>query len=402
MIIQVLPVAPPCVRPYVALDSTLRSEDDLTHQYTQILKTNNKLQSEIERGSPQHLINQDIMVLQFHVATLFNNEIPGQPQAKHRSGKPIKSISQRLKGKEGRIRGNLMGKRVDFSARTVITPDPNLSLDQLGVPRSIALNLTIPETVTHFNMEKMKQLVENGPTQHPGAKYIIRSDGSIIDLKYVRRHTEIHLEYGYKVERHINNGDFVIFNRQPSLHKMSMMAHSIVILPYSTFRLNLSVTTPYNADFDGDEMNMHVPQSLETKAELTEIMHVPRQIVSPQSNRPVMGVVQDSLLGVSLFTRRDTFLELHEVMNLLMWVDNFNGRLPVPCILKPRPLWTGKQIFSLILPEVNLLRYSSTHDSEKDSSIRDTEVLIEKGELLTGIVDKRTVGSSSGSLIHVI
>ena len=131
-------------------------------------------------------------------------------------------------------------------------------------------------------------------------------------------------------------------------------------------------------------------------------MHVPRQIVSPQSNRPVMGVVQDSLLGVSLFTRRDTFLELHEVMNLLMWVDNFNGRLPVPCILKPRPLWTGKQIFSLILPEVNLLRYSSTHDSEKDSSIRDTEVLIEKGELLTGIVDKRTVGSSSGSLIHVI
>lgn len=402
MIIQVLPVAPPCVRPYVALDSTLRSEDDLTHQYTQILKTNNKLASEIERGSPQHLINQDIMVLQFHVATLFNNEIPGQPQAKHRSGKPIKSISQRLKGKEGRIRGNLMGKRVDFSGRTVITPDPNLSLDQLGVPRSIALNLTIPETVTHFNMEKMKQLVENGPTQHPGAKYIIRSDGSIIDLKYVRRHTELHLEYGYKVERHINNGDFVIFNRQPSLHKMSMMAHSIVILPYSTFRLNLSVTTPYNADFDGDEMNMHVPQSLETKAELTEIMHVPRQIVSPQSNRPVMGVVQDSLLGVSLFTRRDTFLELFEVMNLLMWVDNFNGRLPNPCILKPRPLWTGKQIFSLILPEVNLLRYSSTHDSEKDSSVRDTEVLIEKGELLTGIVDKRTVGSSSGSLIHVI
>ncbi|OMJ92206.1 hypothetical protein SteCoe_5081 [Stentor coeruleus] len=402
MIVQVLPVAPPCVRPYVVLDSTLRSEDDLTHQYTQILKTNNKLANEIERGSPQHLINQDIMVLQFHVATLFNNEIPGQPQAKHRSGKPIKSISQRLKGKEGRIRGNLMGKRVDFSARTVITPDPNLSLDQLGVPRSIALNLTIPETVTHFNMEKMKILVDNGPAMHPGAKYIIRSDGSIIDLKYVRRHTELHLEYGYKVERHITNGDFVIFNRQPSLHKMSMMAHSVVILPYSTFRLNLSVTTPYNADFDGDEMNMHVPQSLETKAELTEIMHVPKQIVSPQSNRPVMGVVQDSLLGVSLFTRRDMFLELHEVMNLLMWIDNFNGRLPVPCVLKPRPLWTGKQIFSLLLPEVNLTRYSSTHDGDKDSSSRDTEVLIEKGELLTGIVDKRTVGSSSGSLIHVI
>ena len=402
MIIQVLPVSPPCVRPYVVLDASMRSEDDLTHQYTQILKTNIKLLNEIERGSPQHLINQDLMVLQFHVATLFNNEIPGQPQAKHRSGKAIKSISQRLKGKEGRIRGNLMGKRVDFSARTVITPDPNLSLDQLGVPRSIALNLTIPETVTHFNMEKMKKLVENGPTQHPGAKFIIRSDGSIIDLRYVRRHTELHLEYGYKVERHIDNGDFVIFNRQPSLHKMSMMAHSIVVLPYSTFRLNLSVTTPYNADFDGDEMNMHVPQSLETKAELSEIMHVPRQIVSPQSNRPVMGVVQDSLLGVSLFTRRDTFLELQDVMNLLMWIDNFTGRLPTPSILKPKPLWTGKQIFSMLLPEVNLMRYSAMHDSEKDSSALDTEVLIEKGELLTGQVDKRTVGSSAGSLIHVI
>ena len=402
MVINVLPVAPPCVRPYVALDSTARSEDDLTYQYMQILKTNLKLQEDISRGAAQHLISQETLVLQFHVATLFNNEIPGQPQAKQRSGKAIKSISQRLKGKEGRIRGNLMGKRVDFSARTVITPDPNLSLDQLGVPRSIALNLTIPETVTHFNMERLKTLVENGPTQHPGAKYIVRPDGTLIDLRYVRRNTDLHLEYGYKVERHIDTGDYVIFNRQPSLHKMSMMSHRIKVLPYSTFRLNLSVTSPYNADFDGDEMNMHVPQSLETKAELAEIMHVPKQIVSPQGNRPVMGVVQDSLMGVSLFTRRDTFLEINEVMNLLMWVDNFNGRLPNPAILKPRPLWTGKQVFSLILPEVNVLRYSSTHDPENDSSIYDTEVLIEKGQLLTGNVDKRTVGASSGSLIHVI
>lgn len=403
MIIQVLPVAPPCVRPYVSLDSSLKSEDDLTHQYTQILKTNNKLKTELERGAAQHIIVQDTQVLQFHVATLFNNEIPGHPYAKHRSGKPIKSISQRLKGKEGRIRGNLMGKRVDFSARTVVSPDPNIALDQLGVPRSIALNLTIPETVTHFNMERLKRLVANGPTAHPGAKYIIRHDGSIIDLRYINRMSDTHLEYGYKVERHIDNEDFVIFNRQPSLHKMSMMAHRIKILPFSTFRLNLSVTTPYNADFDGDEMNMHVPQSFETKAELTELMHVPRQIVSPQSNRPVMGLVQDTLLGVCRFTRRDTFLDLPQVMNLLMWIDNFDGRLPMPAILKPKPLWTGKQVFSLILPEINLLRYSSTHDPSKMApSVADTEVLIERGELLTGVVDKRTVGASSGSLIHVI
>ena len=403
MIIQVLPVAPPCVRPYIALDSTLRSEDDLTHQYTQILKANNRVKEELQKGAAQHIIAQDTLVLQFHVATLFDNEIPGQPVAKHRSGKPIKSISQRLKGKEGRIRGNLMGKRVDFSARTVITPDPNLALDQLGVPKSIALNLTICETVTHFNKQKLQTLVEHGPMVHPGAKYIIRHDGSIIDLRFVRRRTDTHLEFGYKVERHIDTGDFVIFNRQPSLHKMSMMAHQIKILPYSSFRLNLSVTTPYNADFDGDEMNMHVPQSLETKAELTELMHVPRQIVSPQGNRPVMGMVQDALLGVSRLTRKDTFLELAEVMNLVMWIDNFSGQLPQPAILYPKPYWTGKQVFSLILPEVNLSKTANTYDPEKmNPTVADTEVLIEKGNLLTGIVDKRTVGASSGSLIHVI
>jgi len=156
------------------------------------------------------------------------------------------------------------------------------------------------------------------------------------------------------VERHIRDGDFVLFNRQPSLHKMSIMGHRVKVLPFSTFRLNLSVTTPYNADFDGDEMNMHVPQSYETMAEIKEIMAVPRQIVSPQANKPVMGIVQDSLLGIMLFTQRDAFLEVDAVMNLLMWVGNFDGTLPQPCILKPKPLWTGKQIMSLIIPNVNL------------------------------------------------
>ena len=152
-----------------------------------------------------------------------------------------------------------MGKRVDFSARTVITPDPMLTLDQLGVPRAIAINLTVPETVTNYNKQKLTDLVARGPSQHPGAKYIVRTDGSMVDLRYLKRSADNHLECGYKVERHIDNGDYVVFNRQPSLHKMSMMAHVVKVLPNSTFRLNLSVTTPYNADFDGDEMNMHVP-----------------------------------------------------------------------------------------------------------------------------------------------
>ncbi len=216
----------------------------------------------------------------------------------------------------------------------------------------------------------------------------------------------------------MQNGDYVLFNRQPSLHKMSIMGHRIRVLPYSTFKLNLSVTSPYNADFDGDEMNMHLPQSLETKAEIIEIMHVPKQIVSPQSNRPVMGIVQDSLIGVKLFTHRDNFITLDLLMNFIMWIDDFDGNIPIPAILKPEPLWTGKQIFSMIIPKkINLIRYSSDH-SEKVNSISnnnnynnsnnenmnifDTIVLIEEGELLMGVVCKRTVGNSSGGLIHTI
>jgi len=152
-----------------------------------------------------------------------------------------------------------MGKRVDFSSRSVITPDPILRLDQLGVPKAIALNLTIPETVTSENIEELRRLVHNGPNNWPGAKYIIRFDNKQIDLGEMRSRSDAHLEPGYIVERHLRNDDYVIFNRQPSLHKMSLMGHRVKVLPYSTFRLNLSVTTPYNADFDGDEMNMHVP-----------------------------------------------------------------------------------------------------------------------------------------------
>lgn len=156
-----------------------------------------------------------------------------------KSGRPLKSIKQRLKGKEGRIRGNLMGKRVDFSARTVITPDPNLRIDQVGVPRTIAQNLTFPEIVTPFNIEKLYALVYRGHNQHPGAKYIIRSNGDRIDLRFHPKTSDLHLECGYRVERHVNDDDIIIFNRQPTLHKMSMMGHRVKILPWSTFRMNL-------------------------------------------------------------------------------------------------------------------------------------------------------------------
>lgn len=404
LILTVLAVCPPQVRPSVSVDATLRSEDDLTFQYIQILKANHLLCEQEKKGAPEHIIDETSALLQFYVATLMNNEIPSAT-SQQRSGRPIKAISSRLKGKEGRLRGNLMGKRVDFSARTVITPDPNLSLDQLGVPKSIAMNLTFPETVTPHNIDFLRKLIENGPTEWPGAKYIIRDDGVRIDLRYLKKRSDVHLAYGYVVERHMQDGDLVLFNRQPSLHKMSIMGHRVKILPYSTFRLNLSVTTPYNADFDGDEMNMHLPQSMETKAEISEIMHVPKQIVSPQSNKPVMGIVQDACIGVHMFTKRSVFLSYDDVMNLLMWLTDFDGVLPVPAILKPKPLWTGKQIFSMILPKnINLNNVMAAYSDKQDNKFNayDTVILIEKGELIQGTVCKKTVGNPSGGLVHLI
>ncbi len=278
------------------------------------------------QGAPEHVLQDLADLLQYHVATQMDNEISGLPRSQQRGGKPIKSIRQRLVGKAGRIRGNLMGKRVDFSARTVrpihshippvfasqlnslcawqvITGDPNLAVDQVGVPQTIAKNLTFPETVTRWNIDKMRKLVANGPNTHPGAKLIIRSDGKEVDLRFVKKTSDQHLEIGYKVERHMVDDDVVLFNRQPSLHKMSIMGHKAKILPWSTFRLNLSCTSPYNADFDGDEMNMHLCQSVQSRAETLELMMVPRQIVSPQGNKPVIGIVQDTLLGCSKVSR---------------------------------------------------------------------------------------------------
>ena len=193
--------------------------------------------------------------------------------------------------------------------------------------------------------------------------------------------------------------DLVVFNRQPTLHKMSMMGHRVKILPWSTFRLNLSVTTPYNADFDGDEMNLHLPQSLEAKAELSELMMVSRLLITPQSNRPVMGIVQDTLTAVTKMTRRDVFIDRAEMMNLLIQFPSWNGQIPTPAILKPKPLWTGKQLFSVLLPkDVNYQNNKSSNWMSPD----DTKVLVENGQLLSGILCKNTLGTSSGSLAHII
>lgn len=403
MIISVLPVPPPPVRPSISMDGTgvgLRNEDDLTYKLSDIIRASGNLRQAINEGSPNHIVTDFKELLQYHVATYMDNDIAGQPKAMQKSGRPVKAIRARLKGKEGRLRGNLMGKRVDFSARTVITGDANISLDQVGVPRSIARTLTYPETVTPYNIAKLHQLVQNGPNEHPGAKYVVRTDGTRIDLRHHRRAGQINLEYGWKVERHLMDDDYIIFNRQPSLHKESMMGHRVKVMPYSTFRLNLSVTSPYNADFDGDEMNLHVPQTEETRAEVKELCMVPLNIVSPQRNGPLMGIVQDSLAGAYKICRRDVFLNRDEVMQLLLWVPEWDGVIPQPAILKPRPRWTGKQLISMVIPrEVSLVNYGDRKGD--DCPIDDDGLRIHSGELLYGLLTKKIVGAAGGGIVHI-
>lgn len=401
MIISNLLVPPPPVRPSVSMDGTgqgMRGEDDLTYKLGDIIRANANVKRCQEEGSPSHVTKEFETLLQYHVATYMDNNIAGQPPALQKSGRPLKTIRSRLKGKEGRLRGNLMGKRVDFSARTVITGDPNLDLDQVGVPISTARILTYPETVTPYNIQKLYALVRNG-TEYPGARYVIRDTGERIDLKHHKRAADISLQYGWKVERHIVDDDYVIFNRQPSLHKESMMGHRVKVMPYSTFRMNLSVTSPYNADFDGDEMNLHVPQSEETRAEVKELCMVPLQIVSPQGNKPLMGIVQDSLCGAWKICKRDIFLDKDQVQNILMWVPDWDGTIPTPALLKPKPVWTGKQIISLALP--NSLNLSRGGDQMPSKDDNDT-LLIYQGELLFGLFAKATVGASSGGVIHTV
>ena len=409
MVLQVLPVPPVYVRPSITLESGIRSEDDLTHKLVDIIRINQRLKENMEAGAPTLIIQDLSELLQYHVTTYFNNEASGIPPARHRSGRALKTLSQRLKGKEGRFRSNLSGKRVDFSARTVISPDPNLDINEVGVPEEVAMRLSVPEKVTTWNIEELKKFIINGPEKYPGALYIIRPDGKRIRLEFVVDREKIAeaIELGFVVERHLKNGDIAIFNRQPSLHRMSIMAHYVRVLPYKTFRLHLCVCPPYNADFDGDEMNLHVPQSEEARTEALLLMQVQDQILSPRFGGPIIGAIRDFITSAYYFTRRGNYL-IAPVVNRLMMATGYEGKLPEPEIKEPVPMWSGKQIFSLFLPKT--LNYAlkanicqSCTKCEEELCKHDAYVVIKNGELLSGIIDRRSIGAEqSESLLHRI
>ena len=249
MVLTMLPVPPPAVRPSLLMDGK-RGEDDLTFKLCDIVKANNNIKKHEQKGEAPHKVIPLVELLQFHVATYINNDYPNWGISQQRSHRPIKGILQRFHTKTGRLRGNLMGKRGDYTARTVIGGDPRVSIRDLVIPEVIAKTLTFPESVTDYNRTWLMKLIQNGPNEYPGATHILKRNGQKIDLRYCGD-SSLELEHGDVVERHLQDGDKVIFNRQPSLHRMSIMGHKVRVMPNYTFRFSLAVTTPYNADYDG-------------------------------------------------------------------------------------------------------------------------------------------------------
>ncbi|HLG25163.1 MAG TPA: DNA-directed RNA polymerase subunit A' [Candidatus Nanoarchaeia archaeon] len=397
MVLTVLAIPPVTMRPSITLESGERSEDDLTHKMGDIVRINQRLFENINAGAPEIIVEDLWDLLQYHVTTFFDNNIAQLPPARHRSGQPLKTLTERIKSKEGRIRHNLAGKRTNFSARTVISPDPMLELYEVGVPSIIANKLTVPERINDWNMQYLKKFVENGPDKYPGANYIVRPDGKKKKITEETKEASLEeLQPGYVIERHLMDGDIAIFNRQPSLHRMSMMCHRVKILPGRTLRLNPAVCTPYNADFDGDEMNLHIPQTEEARAEAEILMQVQTQLVSLRYGLSIIGCTQDSISGNYLLTK-DADLTREQAVDLLasVGVTDFTS-------LSRKAVISGKEVFSFLLPnDFNFTGHSRACDRSKNKC-DETHVVIENGKLISGMMDKNSLGEESGLMLRNI
>ena len=412
MVLTVLPVPPVTVRPSITLDTGERSEDDLTHKLVDILRINQRLIENMDAGAPQLIVEDLWKLLQYHVTTYFDNEASAVPPARHRSGRPLKTLAQRLKGKEGRFRSNLSGKRVNFSARTVISPDPNISINEVGVPEMIAKEVTVPTYVNEWNIDDLKEAVSKGPNVHPGANYVKKIiNGKEMKVRVLDANKEVvaeNLDYGDIVMRHLKDGDIVLFNRQPSLHRMSMMAHEVRVLPYKTFRLNLCVCPPYNADFDGDEMNMHVFQTDESRAEAKSLMRVQEHILSPRFGGPIIGAIHDHISGAYLLTREGSEFTEEQAFQAIRKSHLLNNPNVDKKHLKRKDRnWTGKELFSLLLPDDLNMNYKAEicrkcEECQKENCQYDAFVVIKDGQLTHGAIDEAAYGSFSGKILDTI
>jgi len=389
LVLTIVPIPPVTMRPSITLETGERSEDDLTHKLGDIVRINQRLFENINAGAPEIIIEDLWELLQYHITTYFDNEVQQLPPARHRNGQPLKTLVGRIKSKEGRIRNNLAGKRVNFSARTVVSPDPMLDINEIGVPREIAMKLTVPEIANDWNMEFVKKFVEKGSKEYPGSNYVARPDGK---RKKVTDETKEQLleeiQPGYIIERHLMDGDVALFNRQPSLHRMSMMCHRVKVLPGKTFRLNPAVCAPYNADFDGDEMNLHIPQTEEARAEAELLMQVQTQVISPRYGLSIIGMIQDAISGNYVLTGAMEKIARQDAIDLLFRSRHFDfENFPKGDFI------SGKDVFSCILPnDFNFIGKTKTG----------VKVVIKNGKLLEGYMDSANLGGGKGLLLRTI
>lgn len=403
MILEYLPVPPVTIRPSITLQSGQKSEDDLTHKLSDIVRTNQRLLENLNAGAPEIIIEDLWDLLQYHVTTFFANNISQIPPARHRSGRPLKTLSGRIKSKQGRFRKNLAGKRVNFCARSVISPDTNININEVGVPQVMAETLTIPERVTSWNEEWLRSLIKANPN-YPCALYIITQDNKKKRITEESKELLLEeLEQGFKVERTLMDGDIVLFNRQPSLHRMSIMAHKVKVLPGKTLRINPAVTDPYNADFDGDDMNMHIPQDEEARGEADELMDVITQIITPRFGLPIIGNKQDHLSGLFTLTREGSKFSKEEAYQLLTKAGVYDAELK----FDKKGKITGKKIFSALLPDdFDYIGKSGLCEKctqcRKQDCIHDGYVKVVDGELKSGVIDDKSVGSKKGLLLQEI
>ncbi len=384
LVISLLPVPPVTVRSSITLETGERSEDDLTHKLVDIVRINKRLRENSDLGAPDFIIQDLWELLQYHIATYMNNEISGVPPARHRSGRILKTLAQRLKTKEGRFRSNLIGKRVNYSARTVISPDPMLDINEVGVPRFIAEELTLPVVINERNIKKTKELIMRYP-EWPTVNYVNRPDGrrkKVTELN--KKDISDELANGFIVEKQIEDGDWSLFNRQPSLHRMSMMGHKIRVMPYNTFRLNLVVAPSYNADFDGDEMNLHVPQTKEAQTETKLLTNAITQIRSPRFSGPIIGAINDHITGLYILTDKLVFSK-EEAVDLVRSCD-------LDIEIPDKKEISGREVFSLFLPKDFNLEYK----------VADMDVIIKNGKLVSGIIDEYGVSAFKGKILDEV
>jgi DNA-directed RNA polymerase III subunit RPC1 len=425
-----LPVPPACIRPSVGIDASNSNEDDLTMWMMKIIECSKQLQQSLDKGTWKfdhimHIWMHHPYSLQVLCAQYINGDQASMPQAM-KSMQSIRGLCQRMKGKQGRFRAHLQGKRVDFTSRTVISPDPNLRIDQVGIPQQVARILTFPEPVYDRNIERIRQLIRNGPYVFPGANAIEFADGpkrtyethgrqvecvGRFDLRHGDRNAVADkLRAGDVVERHLNDGDIVLFNRQPSLHRLSIMAHYVKVLQWRTFRFNECVCGPYNADFDGDEMNVHAPQTIEACTEALELMGVKNNLITPRNGEPLIAATQDFITASYLMTRKDVFIDRAQFCQFCAYLSDGQEdfEIPMPTVVKPIELWTGKQLFTMLLRSahgvmINLQTKERGYSGYSEKGYSWTEhmcpsdgwVCLEESYLICGQLGKKTLGDGN-------